>query len=232
MLVVLPDPLTPITRMTVNGDLVAKRRPEGLPSSLVSSSRSASCAWEVLRICSSMARLRKRSISHAVVPGPTSALSNASSSSSQNSSVMGVCLTKDSLIRPNILRVRLKLLLNGFESGSDMKSPPTRSCVTVDSLFGSSCGFCPKNRLSTPVMTPYVFSLFKERRQKEKGFTSCLHSDPRATRQPYWRLPRYWWSDPSLMGSLMMISPLRILMLYRQDGFVHTHALYSIEAPW
>ncbi len=34
------------------------------------------------------------------------------------------------------------------------------------------------------------------------------------------------------MGSLMMISPLRILMLYRQVGFVQTHALYSIEAPW
>ena len=34
------------------------------------------------------------------------------------------------------------------------------------------------------------------------------------------------------MGSLMMISPLRILILYRQVGFVHTHALYSIEAPW
>ena len=30
----------------------------------------------------------------------------------------------------------------------------------------------------------------------------------------------------------MMISPLRILMLYRHDGFVQTHALYSIEAPW
>ena len=34
------------------------------------------------------------------------------------------------------------------------------------------------------------------------------------------------------MGSLMMISPLRILMLYRHDGFVQTQALYSIEAPW
>ena len=34
------------------------------------------------------------------------------------------------------------------------------------------------------------------------------------------------------MGSLMMISPLRILMLYRQEGLVQTHALYSIEAPW
>src|SRR6266852_2004845 len=30
----------------------------------------------------------------------------------------------------------------------------------------------------------------------------------------------------------MMISPLRILMLYRHDGFVQTQALYSIEAPW
>src|SRR5260370_16392454 len=30
----------------------------------------------------------------------------------------------------------------------------------------------------------------------------------------------------------MMISPLRILMLYKQDGFVQTHALYSMEAPW
>jgi hypothetical protein len=48
----------------------------------------------------------------------------------------------------------------------------------------------------------------------------------------YWRLLRYEWRDPSLMGSLMMISPLRILILYRQVGFVQTHALYSIEAPW
>ena len=47
----------------------------------------------------------------------------------------------------------------------------------------------------------------------------------------YWRL-RYEWSEPSLMGSLMMMSPLRILMLYRHDGLVHTHALYSMEAPW
>jgi hypothetical protein len=30
----------------------------------------------------------------------------------------------------------------------------------------------------------------------------------------------------------MMMSPLRILILYRQVGFVQTHALYSIEAPW
>src|SRR5207237_180012 len=30
----------------------------------------------------------------------------------------------------------------------------------------------------------------------------------------------------------MMISPLRILMLYRQEGLVQTQALYSIEAPW
>src|ERR1700716_166306 len=29
-----------------------------------------------------------------------------------------------------------------------------------------------------------------------------------------------------------MISPLRILMLYRQEGLVQTHALYSMEAPW
>jgi len=29
-----------------------------------------------------------------------------------------------------------------------------------------------------------------------------------------------------------MISPLRILMLYRHDGFVQTQALYSMEAPW
>ncbi len=48
----------------------------------------------------------------------------------------------------------------------------------------------------------------------------------------YCRLLRYVWSDPSLMGSLMIISPLRILMLYRQDGFVQTQALYSMEAPW
>ncbi len=28
------------------------------------------------------------------------------------------------------------------------------------------------------------------------------------------------------------MSPLRILMLYRQEGLVQTHALYSMEAPW
>src|SRR6266581_4965834 len=48
----------------------------------------------------------------------------------------------------------------------------------------------------------------------------------------YVRLLRYEWSDPSLIGSLMMISPLRIFMLYRQEGLVQTQALYSIEAPW
>src|SRR5690242_4564603 len=30
----------------------------------------------------------------------------------------------------------------------------------------------------------------------------------------------------------MMMSPLRILTLYRQLGFVHTHALNWIDAPW
>ena len=30
----------------------------------------------------------------------------------------------------------------------------------------------------------------------------------------------------------MMISPLRILILYRQEGLVQTQALYSMEAPW
>src|SRR5437588_10818179 len=34
------------------------------------------------------------------------------------------------------------------------------------------------------------------------------------------------------MGSLMMISPLRILMLYRQEGLVRTQAMYAMEAPW
>src|ERR1700730_16229058 len=34
------------------------------------------------------------------------------------------------------------------------------------------------------------------------------------------------------MGSLMMISPLRIFMLYRHEGLVQTQALYSMEAPW
>jgi len=29
-----------------------------------------------------------------------------------------------------------------------------------------------------------------------------------------------------------MISPLRILMLYKHDGLVQTQALYSMEAPW
>ena len=55
---------------------------------------------------------------------------------------------------------------------------------------------------------------------------------PGKTDYTYWRLLRYEWRDPSLMGSLMMISPLRILILYRQVGLVQTHALYSIEAPW
>ena len=52
------------------------------------------------------------------------------------------------------------------------------------------------------------------------------------TNDTYWRLLRYEWRDPSLIGSLMMISPFRILILYKQVGFVHTQALYSIEAPW
>src|SRR5712692_3888329 len=30
----------------------------------------------------------------------------------------------------------------------------------------------------------------------------------------------------------MMMSPLRIFMLYRQEGLVQTQALYSMEAPW
>ena len=47
-----------------------------------------------------------------------------------------------------------------------------------------------------------------------------------------YRPPRYACMDPSLTGSLMMISPLRILTLYRQFGFVHTHALKWMEAPW
>jgi hypothetical protein len=48
----------------------------------------------------------------------------------------------------------------------------------------------------------------------------------------YWRLVRYEWSEPSLIGSLMMMSPLRILILYKQEGLVQTQALYSMEAPW
>src|SRR6266446_2137273 len=55
---------------------------------------------------------------------------------------------------------------------------------------------------------------------------------PKGTGSRHERLLRYEWSDPSLIGSLMMISPLRIFMLYKQDGLVHTHALYSMEAPW
>jgi hypothetical protein len=30
----------------------------------------------------------------------------------------------------------------------------------------------------------------------------------------------------------MMMSPLRIFILYRQEGLVQTQALYSMEAPW
>src|SRR5579859_6989268 len=191
MLVVLPDPLTPMTRITVSGEVVEKRRLEGLPRSRVSSSRRAACTWEVLRICSSTARLRRCSISHVVVPGPTSAVSKASSRSSHSSSVMGVDLTKDSLIRPNNLRVRLKLLFNGFESGSVMESPPTRSCVTVDSFFGSSGGFCPKNRLSTLVMTPYVFSRMINKEGKRKRVYLLPSHRSTRIRTAYWRLPRY-----------------------------------------
>src|SRR5579863_10082218 len=50
--------------------------------------------------------------------------------------------------------------------------------------------------------------------------------------QTYWRPLRYEWSDPSLIGSLIMMSPLRIFILYKQEGFVQTQALYSMEAPW
>jgi hypothetical protein len=73
-------------------------------------------------------------------------------------------------------------------------------------------------------------------------FALCLHANERfswltgvslrTTPHPYWRPLRYEWSEPSLIGSLMMMSPLRILMLYRQEGLVQTHALYSMEAPW
>ena len=48
----------------------------------------------------------------------------------------------------------------------------------------------------------------------------------------YCRLVRYEWSDPSEMGSLIIMSPFRILMLYRHEGLVQTHPLYSMEAPW
>ena len=92
------------------------------------------------------------------------------------------------------------------------------------------------SRLSEKSVGPSVPITARAPRFKNKGKRKRLYLlpyfGPRATRQPYWRLPRYWWSDPSLMGSLMMISPLRILMLYRHDGFVQTQALYSIEAPW
>src|SRR5215469_17428605 len=126
----------------------------------------------------------------------------------------------------------------------------------MGSCFGSSCDFCPKNRLSTSALTP--FPLGQNKRQKRKGSFCLLPSSPynvinfrrsheitlaegprdllatRAARSiyhAYWRL-RYECSDPSLMGSLMMVVPLRIFMLYKQDGFVHTQALYSMEAPW
>src|SRR5215469_3315940 len=126
----------------------------------------------------------------------------------------------------------------------------------MGSCFGSSCDFCPKNRLSTSALTP--FPLGQNKRQKRKGSFCLLPSSPynvinfrrsheitlaegprdlattlaaRSIYHAYWRL-RYECSDPSLMGSLMMISPLRIFMLYKQDGFVHTQALYSMEAPW
>lgn len=52
------------------------------------------------------------------------------------------------------------------------------------------------------------------------------------TPHSYWRPLRYEWSEPSLIGSLIIISPLRILILYKHDGLVQTHALYSMEAPW
>ena len=46
-----------------------------------------------------------------------------------------------------------------------------------------------------------------------------------------YRAERYEWMEPSLTGSLMMMSPFRILTLYRQFGLVQTQALYSIDAP-
>jgi hypothetical protein len=68
-------------------------------------------------------------------------------------------------------------------------------------------------------------------------FQSLSISDEKPLRvrpgiSPYERLLRYEWSDPSLIGSLMMMSPLRIFILYRQEGLVQTQALYSMEAPW
>jgi len=70
------------------------------------------------------------------------------------------------------------------------------------------------------LLTP-VFSISDEK---------PLHVRPGIS--PYERLLRYEWSDPSLIGSLMMMSPLRIFILYRQEGLVQTQALYSMEAPW
>ncbi len=76
---------------------------------------------------------------------------------------------------------------------------------------------------------PFAFSL--------QPFQSLSISDEKPLRarpgiSPYERLLRYEWSDPSLIGSLMMMSPLRIFILYRQEGLVQTQALYSMEAPW
>src|SRR6185312_1988185 len=149
--------------------------------------------WLPVRICSSVARWRNRSISHVLVLGPTSALINASSNSSHRSSVISFC-RKESPIRPKSLRVRLKLFLKGLRPCSDVESPPARSGATACSCLGSCCCcccccFCPKNRLSTSAMTPLRYS----KRQKEKGFAFCLsfHIHRLQHLDTYVRLPRY-----------------------------------------
>src|SRR5579875_2830946 len=208
MLVVLPEPFTPMTRITVRGDCLAKCSGVGFPSSLTSSSRSACCTWLPVRICSSATRWRNRSINHIVVLGPTSALINASSNSSHKSSVISFC-RKDSPIRPKSLRVRLKLFLKGLRFCSDVESPPARSEATAGWLWcaccccccssrcccccSSCCRFCcrPKNRLSTSAMTP--LSCRYQEKAKGKGFAFCLSTHVHRSRhlKTYVRLPRY-----------------------------------------
>src|SRR5713101_7248764 len=89
------------------------------------------------------------------------------------------------------------------------------------------------------ILLPFAFSLLSKMRTNILVTVNTPHIAchqtcmARAGKRPHYeRLLRYEWSDPSLMGSLMMMSPLRIFMLYKQEGLVQTQALYSIEAPW
>src|SRR6266568_3394445 len=157
MLVVFPEPFTPITSITVKGDCLEKRNSDDCPiggvSSFAISSRKDRWTCAPLRICSSFARCRRRSMSHKLVPGPTSAPSNASSKLSHRSSLMVSASWTVLLIRLNSCLVRLKKLKRSLPSAF---SPCNSSTCSPSFFFGSSSGPRPKNLLSTSASTPYV----------------------------------------------------------------------------